>query len=214
VARGFEISRQLAELTTSMTPSDDTTGDGQRNALKKEHRSLRRRPLFAPLLMPLFAAIAAILLLAWGWNASNTTTVLLVRHAEKMPVPPDNPPLSAAGFARAEALARWLSDSGIRTIYVSERLRTRQTAEPVAARLGAEIIERPGDDVEGLVSALRSGHRGETVLVVGHSNTLPAIVRRLGGEVAPIGESDYSRLFVVTDSPLTRTTVLSLNYGP
>jgi len=197
-----------------MTPPDDTTSDGQRNALKKEHRTLRRRPLFTALLMPLFAAIAAILLLAWAWNASNTTTVLVVRHAEKMPVPPDDPPLSAAGLARAEALARWLSDSGVQTIYVSEKLRTRQTAEPVAKRLGAEIIERPGDDVDGLVAALRSRHRGETVLVVGHSNTLPAIVRRLGGEAAPIGQSDYSRLFVVTDSPLTRTTVLSLNYGP
>jgi len=181
--------------------------------MKKEHRTLRRRPFFAPLLMPLFAAIAVIPLLAWAYNASNTTTVLLVRHAEKMSEPADDPPLSPEGQFRAEALADWLADSGIRTIYVSERLRTRQTAEPLAQSTGATIVELSASDVEGLVKTLRSRHRGETVLVVGHSNSLPAVIRRLGGEAGEIDPQDFSRLFVVTDSPLTRTTVLSLRYG-
>jgi phosphohistidine phosphatase SixA len=180
--------------------------------MKKEHRTLRRRPLFTALLMPLFAAIAGVLLLAWAWNASNTTTVVLVRHAEKMPDPPDNPALSPAGAYRAKALAGWLADSDLARIYVSEFLRTRQTAEPVAAGSGVAIVEVPADDVAGLVRAVR-GHRGETVLVVGHSNTVPAVIEALGGDRVEIGEKDYSRLFVVTDSPLTRTTVLALRYG-
>ena len=200
-------------MTESRPPGDQHGSEGQRSALKKEHRSLRRRPLFAPLLMPLFAAAAAVLLLAWAWNASNTTTVVVVRHAEKMPAPADNPPLSPAGEYRAAALAGWLADSGIRTIYVSDTARSRQTAEPVAKRLSAQIVERPADDVEGLVKALRGQHRGETVLVVGHANTVPAIVRRLGGDTVELTANEYSRLFVVTDSPLTRTTVLQLRYG-
>lgn len=193
--------------------ADEGPGGARPGGLKKSHRSLRRRPLFTPLLMPLFAAVAAVLLLAWAWNASNTTTVILVRHAEKMPEPADDPPLSPAGEYRAKALAGWLVDGGVSTIYVSEFSRTRQTAEPVAKRSGAAVVEHSADDVEGLVALLRSRHRGQTVLVVGHANTLPAIVRRLGGEAAPIADNDYSRLFVVTDSPLTRTTVLALRYG-
>jgi len=180
--------------------------------MKKEHRTLRRRPLFTPLLMPVFAAIAGMLLLAWAWNASNTTTVVLVRHAEKMPVPADDPPLSPAGAYRAKALAGWVADSDLASIYVSEFLRTRQTAEPVAANSGVEIVEMSADDVAGLARAIRS-HRGETVLVVGHSNTLPAVIEALGGGRVEISENDFSRLFVLTDSPLTRTTVLALRYG-
>jgi broad specificity phosphatase PhoE len=181
--------------------------------MKKEHRTLRRRPLFTPLLMPVFAGIAALLLIAWAWNASSTTTVVLVRHAEKMAQPPDDPPLSEAGQYRAKALAGWLADSGIRTIYVSDRQRTRLTADPVAERTGAEIVALPADDVVGLVQVLRGQHRGETVLVVGHRNTLSPIIERLGGQPVDVTENDYSRLFVVTDSPLTRTTVLALRYG-
>jgi broad specificity phosphatase PhoE len=181
--------------------------------MKKEHRSLRRRPLFTPLLAPVLAAIAVVPLLVWAYNASNTTTVLLVRHAEKMSEPADDPPLSPVGEDRAVALAGWLSDSDVRAIYVSDKLRTRQTARPVAEQAGIDVVELPADDVEGLVATLRAKHRGETVLVVGHSNTLPAIIRRLGGEAGAIDPADFSRLFVVTDSPLTRTTVLTLRYG-
>ncbi len=181
--------------------------------MKKEHRTLRRRPLFAPLLMPVFGGIAALLLIAWAWNASSTTTVVLVRHAEKMAEPADDPPLSEAGRHRAAALAGWLADSDVRTIYVSERKRTRQTAGPVAERTGAEIVALPANDVDGLVKVLRGQHRGETVLVVGHSNTLSPLIERLGGQPVVVAEDDYSRLFVVTDSLLTRTTVLALRYG-
>ena len=184
-----------------------------KTALKKEHRTLRRRPLFTALLMPLFAGIAAILLAAWAWNSSSTTTVVLVRHAEKMDAPADDPPLSPAGQYRAKALAGWLADSDISTIYVSDRARTRETAEHVAERTGATIIARDADDIGGLVDELRSRHRGKTVLVVGHSNTLSPLIEQLGGRPVEVAENDYSSLFVVTDSPLTRTTVLALRYG-
>ena len=187
--------------------------EGNPGGLKKEHRTLRRRPLFTPLLMPLFGGIAAVLLLAWAWNASSTTTVVLVRHAEKLAEPPDDPPLSPEGQHRAKALAGWMADSGVQTIYVSQFRRTRETAEPVAKRTGAEIVALPADDLSGVMKQLRGKHRGETVLVVGHSNTIPALIEWLGGDGVEIDENDFSRLFVVTDSPLTQTTVLALRYG-
>ncbi len=187
--------------------------EGNPGGMKKEHRTLRRRPLFTPLLMPLFGGIAAILLLAWAWNSSSTTTVVLVRHAEKLAEPPDDPPLSPEGTYRAKALAGWLADSGVQTIYVTQYRRTRETAEPVAERTGAEIVTLPADDLSGVMKQLRGKHRGETVLIVGHSNTVPAFIESLGGDRVEIDEDEYSRLFVVTDSPLTQTTVLALRYG-
>jgi len=55
--------------------------------------------------------------------ASCAETVILVRHAEKAAAPADDPPLSAEGRQRAEALAAMLSASGASSIYVTEYLR-------------------------------------------------------------------------------------------
>lgn len=181
--------------------------------MRKGNRSLRKRPLFAPLLIPALSAIAAILVIGWLWSASDTTTVILVRHAEKSSEPADDPGLSSLGIFRAKALAGWLRDSGIGFIYVSQYLRTKETANPVAEATGAVVHELPAGDIDGLVDILRSDHRGETVLVIGHSNTLPEIIRGLGGEISDIDESDYSRLIIVTGSRLGRVRVTRLQYG-
>jgi phosphohistidine phosphatase SixA len=181
--------------------------------LRKGNRSLRKRALFSPLLLPALSAIAAILVIGWLWNATETTTVILVRHAEKMSEPVDDPGLSSPGTVRARALAGWLEDSGIEHIYVSQYLRTKETAIPIAETTGAFVHELPAADIDGLVDILRTDHRGQTMLVIGHSNTVPEIVRGLGGELSDIDESDYSRLIIVTGSGLGRVRVTSLRYG-
>ena len=181
--------------------------------LRKGNRSLRKRPLFTPLLVPALSVIAALLVVGWLWNATDITTVILVRHAEKMPEPADDPGLSGQGAYRSKALAGWLRESGIEHIYVSNYLRTKETAIPVAETTGAPVHEWPAGDVKGLVDVLQSDHRGQTVLVIGHSNTVPEIVRGLGGELSDIEELDYSRLIIVTDSGFRRVRVTSLRYG-
>ena len=181
--------------------------------LRKGNRSLRNRPLFTPLLIPALSIIAAILVGGWLWNASGATTVILVRHAEKMSEPAGDPALSPIGVYRSKALAGWLRDSGVEHIYVSQFLRTQETAIPVAETTGALIHELPAGDIEGLVDLLHADHRGQTVLVIGHSNTVPEIVRGLGGELGDIDESDYSRLIIVTGSWLTGVRVTSLRFG-
>lgn len=181
--------------------------------LHKGNRTLRKRPIFAPLLIPALSVIVGLLVLAWIWNAAETTTVILVRHAEKMAEPADDPDLSAMGAYRAKALAGWLRDAGIEHIYVSQFKRTQQTAAPVAETSGASVHELDAGDSKVLVKEILKRHRGQTVLVVGHSNTLPEIVRELGGEIDEIPEADYSRLVIVSDSPLTRAKVTSLRFG-
>src|SRR4051812_26478515 len=89
------------------------------------------------------------------------TVVLLVRHAEKAAPPAADPPLTTEGTARAAKLVRLARDSGAKTIYATEYLRTQQTVQPLAAQLGITVTPRPAADVEGVVADILDHHRGE-----------------------------------------------------
>lgn len=111
-----------------------------------------------------------------------------------------DPDLSAAGKARAASLAAMLKDAKITAIYVTEYKRTRQTAEPLSRQLGIEMTVVPSKDAAGLTAKLKSA-RGN-VLVVGHSNTVPATIAALGvQDPVAIGDTDYDDLFIVLASP-------------
>ena len=131
-----------------------------------------------------------------------TTVVVLVRHAEKAGTTGDVP-LSPAGRARATALARVLGDAGVQAVVTTQRRRTRETAEPLAAvrGLAAEVVPVGGpvpEHAERVAAAVRERHRGQVVLVVGHSNTIPAIIAALGGPHIPeLCDAEYSNLFVL-----------------
>lgn len=132
--------------------------------------------------------------------------IFLVRHAERAAISghvPTDTGLSREGQARAQSLARLLKDCKITAIYTSEYRRTQETAAPLAKSLGIKPEIIPADDVRSLVAKLRTS-RGN-VLVVGHSNTLPWILRDLGIiDWITIGESDYDNLFEVTLDPKPR----------
>jgi broad specificity phosphatase PhoE len=127
------------------------------------------------------------------------TVVLLLRHAEKAAAPAADPPLTSEGTARAARLIHLAKDSGARTIYATEFLRTQQTVQPLAAQLGIAVTTRPAADVDGLVADIRDHRRGEVVVVAGHSNTIPQIIQKLGGGTVPdIADSDFDNLYVLT----------------
>jgi len=135
---------------------------------------------------------------------AGATTVVVVRHAEKATDDPRDPSLSPAGEERARALRSLLKDAGVAAIYATQYRRTRQTAEPLAQQLGLAVVERPVSAANAstyapdLAREIVSTHAGKTVLVVGHSNTVPGIVEALSGSaVPPITESEYDHLFVV-----------------
>src|SRR3954463_6196955 len=65
-----------------------------------------------------------------------TTTVILVRHAEKAAEPAADPPLTSAGEARARALLEAVRDAGVTAIITTDLLRTKATAQPAAAVFG------------------------------------------------------------------------------
>jgi broad specificity phosphatase PhoE len=123
------------------------------------------------------------------------TTILLVRHADREG---SADALSTAGTARAQELAHVLEKSGISAIYTSEAMRTQQTAAPTATLLGITPVAVTSSDVAGLVSTIRSSNFGQTVLVVGHSNTVPQIIAEFGGPVVTIGDNEYDNLYFLT----------------
>ena len=147
-------------------------------------------------------------------QAQEATTVLVVRHAEKEWEDGD-PPLSQVGWERAEALLRLTEESGVSVLFGTQYMRTTQTLEPIAERLGLEILTHEARDSEGLARRILTEHRGRVVLVSGHSNTVPEIVAALGApEPDPIDDAEYDNLYVVSISAGGgEPTVLHLHFG-
>lgn len=144
---------------------------------------------------------AALTLCAAGAALAQSTTVVLVRHAEKADDSAD-PVLSETGSARARALADALADAGVTAIFTTQFQRTRLTAAPLGELVGVEpavIAATSGSHIADVAARVREAAKGGTVLVVGHSNTVPAIIRALGGpDVGQIPDSQYHDLFVLT----------------
>jgi phosphohistidine phosphatase SixA len=143
------------------------------------------------------------LVVACSATAAAQGTVFLVRHAERedaaqgsAPAMKADPSLSAAGRARAASLADMLEDAAITAIFVTEFKRTQETAAPLAKALGIVPVTVGSEDAATLVARL-SKITGN-VLVVGHSNTVPDLIKALGVTSAvTIGDNDYDNLFVV-----------------
>src|ERR1035438_4306615 len=110
--------------------------------------------------------------------------------------------------------AKRRADPGVKRIYPSEVARTQQPAEPLAKRLNIPWEAIPSKDIDGLLTKLRTGAPSGVALVVGHSNTVPEIIRRLGGgAVPPIGDNEYDRIFVLTLTGDDQATVVTLRYA-
>ncbi|HEX9966147.1 MAG TPA: phosphoglycerate mutase family protein [Allosphingosinicella sp.] len=149
--------------------------------------------------MTLFRPIAALLLLVAGACATTQTdppapSWYVMRHLQK--ADGQDPALSDEGARNAQRLASWFAGDRPRAIYVSTTRRARETATPLAARFGLAPREYDPRDTPALVARLRS--ETGTVLIVGHSNTVPEIVAQLGGtRPADLGEGDYGDIFRV-----------------
>ncbi|MEO7359611.1 MAG: phosphoglycerate mutase family protein [Gemmatimonadaceae bacterium] len=128
--------------------------------------------------------------------------VIVVRHAEKATVGGADPSLSDVGQARAKALATALADAGVTAVITTTYKRTFETSDVVAMarNITTEKVAIAGGTpahVESIVSAVKK-HPGEVVLVVGHSNTVPAIVTALGGPKMPdLCDANYATMFIV-----------------
>ena len=155
--------------------------------------------MHAPLRFLILACTLALAACAAIPGLSPSVTYVVVRHAEKVDDGSRDPSLTDAGRARAHELAARLDSRDVVAVYATAFRRTQDTAEPTAADHDLSIISYDANAPAGAVAErLRRAHSSGTVLVVGHSNTVPGIVSALCGcEVAPIDESDYGKLFEV-----------------
>jgi broad specificity phosphatase PhoE len=170
-----------------------------------------KRFTFAPALSSLVLMLCMVIP-AVTQAAPGAASIFLVRHAEKVDAS-DDPGLSEAGQERARALAHTLKDAGIERVYTTDYRRTRDTANPFAARLALPVELYDPMVLAALADSLRQA--GQNVLVVGHSDTTPELVDLLGGDPGPeIDEkSEYDRLYIVTIEPGGKGRSLLLRYG-
>jgi broad specificity phosphatase PhoE len=156
----------------------------------------------------------------WAQVCSNLagSSIYLVRHAEKLDGP--DPGLTAAGLARAEALKDRLAGIALDAIYVTQWQRTQLTAAPIAEARGLSPIVhstegRPiSEHVRALIADLNANHCGETVLLVGHSNTLPRIIYSLTGkQIGKMDRQTYNRLFHVRFQAGQPVELIRTDYG-
>lgn len=166
----------------------------------------KRIPLLIILIFPII-----ISLLAWYSWYSPATTVILVRHAERLNAT-DTTSISEEGIQRAHSLAHTLSSSGLKRIYVSEKIRTEQTAWPTAELFAITPAQIPANAIKQFADSVKS-HRGDVILIVGHSDTVPLIMKKLGIQVVPqIASTEFDNLFVVTVFRF-RATMAHLKFG-
>ena len=165
---------------------------------------LRRSTLMFVLALLLAAPVAA------------QSTVFLIRHAERADTVPGapaamgtDPDLSEAGRARAESLATLLKDAKVTAIFATEFKRTQQTAAPLAKALGLTVKIVTSKDTAGLVKQVKSS-KGN-VLVVGHSNSVPDVIKELGVSApVTIADDEFDNLFLVTRG--TPASLVRLHY--
>jgi broad specificity phosphatase PhoE len=149
-------------------------------------------------------------------QAAQPKTIILVRHAEKMVVPPENkdPDLSVQGEARAKEIARMFGSSGITAIYATQFKRTQQTVKLLADRLRVPVTVVEAKKTSDLVSQIRARSAGETIFIAGHNNTVPEIIAALGGPSFPIiPETDFDNLYILTIQADGVTKLVHLKYG-
>jgi broad specificity phosphatase PhoE len=189
--------------------------------MQRERANLQHRPFLTPIWLTVLAAFVALsiaVLAVWVWGTANSTTVIVIRHAEKEAGSAVDPALSAAGEARAALLARMFGDGKgagrIDAIYISAALRNRLTAMPLAGRLGIVPTVAPTDDPKALVRRVLRENSGRRVLIIGHINTVPEIVAALAerSDIPNIDEQDFGVMYIVTVPRIGRANLLRLNY--
>ena len=144
--------------------------------------------------------------------ADAQQVVYVVRHGEKLDESKD-PPLSPAGEARAARLAQMLAVAGVKAIYTTPYQRTIQLAAPLARALNITPVVYPAADMPGLLRKITAHAADEAVLVVGHSNTVPEILKGLGhAGTVKIEETEFDNLFVLVPKAQGAPALVHLKY--
>jgi 2,3-bisphosphoglycerate-dependent phosphoglycerate mutase len=146
-----------------------------------------------------YAVLFLVVVMTGCGDPAVPTTLILLRHAKKVSDGTDDPNLNAKGVERAKRLAEILKDTKIGGIYSTDFKRTRQTVQPLADVKNLEIDTYEPYQESELKDILHK-HRGETVVVCGHSNNIPWTANLLTGkdEFKDYDESEYGIILIVS----------------
>ena len=182
----------------------------------------RTRAARARLLMPLRVALLtliAITLVIGGGRADERRPLLgprivyVLRHVEKAAEPKEDPGLTEAGRARALALARTLGQAGVEAIFVTNTVRSKESAAPLADSLGLVPVVYGADDPYGGAQHVIES-RARVAVIFGHSDTVAPIIEGLGVQPMPdLGGIAYDDLFVVAIAADGKASVSRQKYG-
>jgi broad specificity phosphatase PhoE len=166
-----------------------------------------------------FVIVLAALATSAGAAFAQPSTIILVRHAEKATAPANDPLLTPDGEQRARDLLTALADAHVTAIITTQLQRTQLTAKPLAdsTKIAPMIVTAVADTkahAEAVAAKAKSAPAGSVVLIVGHSNTIPAIITALGGPRVPeICDPEYSKLFVLEFAPSGPPRLIRGKYG-
>ena len=144
----------------------------------------------------------------------DLTTFILVRHAEKANDGTLNPPLNQAGYERAENLAALLQNQQATALYSTPYTRTEETLKPIADKQKLQIASYDPRAGEEWLAELLVKHAGGTVVISGHSNTIPGLANKLLGEerFAQFDESEYSNLIIIVSEEIGNSKLIRLSF--
>ena len=148
-------------------------------------------------------------------ESEGITTIILVRHAEKVKDDSSDPRLTPEGIVRAEELAYMLKHADLEAVYSTPFSRTKQTVLPVAKQQGLEVKLYAAKKEKSFLKKVLATHPGKTILIVGHSNTINVMANILLGEdrFKELDEKIYDNLFFAAVSAKGEASVTRVRFG-
>jgi len=146
--------------------------------------------------------------------AQQTTTFILVRHAEKAVDGTKDPGLTKEGEAKATHLLEIFAKADIKSIYSTDLKRTRMTVSPLAKSKGLEIQTYEWKSPKALLIKILEANMGGTVVISGHSNTTPILANFLldSTKIEQFEDDDYGNLLIITTTKVGAGKLLHLRY--
>lgn len=165
-------------------------------------------------LLLLWISFLAVSSFAQEEKPVETTTYYFMRHAEKdrSNGSVEDAHLTDKGHQRAQTWSMILQHVPFEAVYSTDFNRTKQTVQPLADSNRLEILTYSVG--EGYNETFKASTKGKTVLVVGHSNTIPDFVNAVIGQEKynEIEDDNNGNLYIVTISNgIITDLVLTIN---
>ena len=186
-------------------------------ALTGPHRRFPTSPALLLYLLANLVVFISLGLTSINYAIADNRLIILVRHAEKAESPAADPSLSPAGEIRATALISTLNRTPLSQLIATQYQRTQQTLTPIAQARHLPVTVVPATKaiathVQQIAEQVYAV-KGNT-LIAGHSNTVPLIIKALGGpEIPAISEDDYGQLFLLSLNEGQPASLISTRYG-